>query len=292
MRMPALHLLIAFEAVARQGSVSKAANELHLTPSAISHRIAKLEAQLGTSLFLRTSHGIGLTQKGRRYNEALSETLGRLSEISECLNPPDTDDPVRIHTGPGFARLWLMPRLTLFREKHPKIKVELSSSFDPVDFRNDSVDLWVQRGKPAKGDFVVENFFTEQFVPLASPAFLKSNPLKSISDLANAPLIYCSRATPAWPDWFATNGCGKLKLDWDLAFTHAGHSLQAAVQGLGVVLESLELSEPFLKNKRLVRALPKLPAMQGPGQHLIYPEKYLDRPHVAEFRSWLLACLS
>jgi len=291
MRVPALHLLTAFEAVARLESVSLAAKSLHLTTSAISHRLAKLEDALGVQLFVRARDGMRLTLDGQKYNAGLKNILNQFEDLSRCFDAPAEQSVVRVHAGPGFAQFWLMPRLANFRAAHPHIRIELSSSFKPVDFRKHPVDLWVQRGAPASGSFVVENFIKEQFLPLASPHYILKQQIRVFSDLRNASLIYCTRNAPAWPDWFAAKGLAPVKLDWSLALSHADHAMQAAAQGLGVVLESLELSKAFRKDKRLVPVFAKDDLLEGPSHNLVYPKGRLNSPAVASFRSWLYSFL-
>lgn len=291
MRVPALHLLTAFEAVARLESASLAAKSLHLTTSAISHRLSKLEDELKVHLFVRTRDGMKLTPQGQKYNAGLKSILCQFEELSKCLEPSCDQSVVRVHAAPGFAQFWLMPRLADFKRAHPEIRIELTSSFSAVDFRKDSVDLWVQRGAPVSGNFVVENFFKEHFLPLASSAYIRKRQIRAFSDLQDSPLIYCTRNTPAWPDWFKTKDLAPVKLDWSLALSHADHAMQAAAQGLGVVLESMELSEGFRKDKRLVPVFAKNDVIEGPGHNLVYPQERLSSPAVASFRSWLFSYL-
>lgn len=291
MRVPALHLLTAFEAVARLESVSLAAKSLHLTTSAISHRLAKLEDSLGVRLFVRTREGMQLTSDGQKYNAGLKNVLNQFEDLSKCLDTRAEQSVVRVHAGPGFAQFWLMPRLANFRSAHPEIRIELSSSFKPVDFRKDPVDLWVQRGAPLTGPFVVENFMKEHFLPLASSHYIRKQKIRVFSDIHHASLIYCMRNTPAWPDWFKAKGLARIKLDWSLALSHADYAMQASAQGLGVVLESLELSEAFRRNKRLVPVFAKDDLLEGPGHNLVYPQEHLNSPAVASFRAWLYSFL-
>ncbi len=289
MRLPGLHLLSAFDAVARQGSISKAAKELHITAPAVSHRIAKLEEFVGTPLLRRVGNCIFLTLEGEKYSVVVKRTLVNFEELSTCFSKDVRRKVLRIHTGPGFARFWLIPRLGLFRERFPSIDIDLSSSFDPVDFDRDPVDLWIRRGDFSTSDFFVENFFSELFVPLASPEYLRNHPINSFEDLQTAPLIFCSRNRPAWPDWFKAKGLGDPQLNWTLALSHAGYGLEAATQGLGVFLESLELAEIFLRDKRLVQVFPENASIPGPGHHIICPPHHLERPTVRSFKEWLLS---
>lgn len=289
MRLPGLHLLSAFDAVARHGSISKAAKDLHITAPAVSHRIAKLEETVGTSLLRRVGNNICLTHEGEKYSVIVKRALVSFEELSAYFSKDIRRSVIRIHAGPGFARFWLIPRLGFFRERFPSIDIDVSSSFDAVDFDRDPVDLWIRRGDFTNSDFVVENFFPEFFVPLASPLYLRDHPINNLEDLQAAPLIFCTRNRPAWPDWFKANGLKDPQLSWSLALSDAGYGLEAAAQGLGVLLESLELADVLLRDKRLVQVFSENASIPGPGHHIICPPSHLERPAVRSFKEWLFS---
>lgn len=286
-RIPPFHLLVAFDAVSRLGSITKAAESLHLTASAVSHRLAKLEQILDVRLCERTRDGMRLTREGKTYSASLSGALEGMIELSKCLVSPGNNNSLSIQAGPGFSRLWLMPRLADLQKACPDISLEINASFETVDFDAESVDLWVNRNHVQSDSLWIEKIFDEQFVPLASPSYLKKNPIKEFSDLLDAPLIYCTRNQPNWTDWFNRFQLQAPQQDWSLAMNHAGNTMQAASQGLGVVLESLQLSETHRKSKRLVEVFPREAAIEGPGQYLICPPKHLEHPAVQCFLSWL-----
>lgn len=286
-RIPPFHLLVAFDAVSRLGSITKAAETLHLTASAVSHRLSKLEELLAVQLCERTRDGMRLTREGKTYSASLSGALEGMMELSKCLEPQGENNSLKIQAGPGFSRLWLMPRLADFKNACPDISLEINASFEPVDFDSESVDLWINRNAVQSDSLWVEKIFDEQFIPLASPTYLKKHPIKDFSDLVDAPLIYCTRNHPNWTDWFKRFNLEAPKQDWSIALNHAGHSTQAASQGLGVVLESIQLSETHRKSKRLVEVFSREAVVEGPGQYLVCPPKHLERSAVKCFVSWL-----
>lgn len=286
-RIPSLKLLIAFEAVARLKSMSKAAVELNVTVSAISHRLSNLEALVGNHLLLKAGKGTGLTAAGERYYGVLTRALHQMTDLTRCLSPDSEESVLRVRSGPGFAKLWLIPRLDSFQKQHPGIRLDITTSFEPVDFRKEDIDIWVRRGPYDPGGYVSESLYSEHFVPLVSPAYLKRYSIKDISDLAGASLIYCTRSAPSWIDWFRINGLASPDPDWSVALEHADYSLQSAAQGLGVVLESLEFSESFRRDGRLVEIFPDKAAIKEVGQSLFFPQDHLKRPVVEKFRAWI-----
>lgn len=286
-RLPALHLLVALEAIARHESVTQAAQELHLTASAVSHRLGNLQEFLGVRLFVKRHDGIALTPQGHRYSIAARDLLQQMDRLSTVLGECGGESLVKLRTSPGFAEFWLLPRLPDFRDAYPGIHIEVESSFEPVDFRTQAIDLWVSRARPSDSALVTETLITEHFVPLASPAYLRRHALNCVSDLSTDEAIYCTRSSPNWTDWFKTYCDIAHNMDWALAFSHAAHALQAATQGLGVVLESREIAEPFLRDSRLSLVFEHSASIIGPGHAMVYPEQHLNRPAVAAFTAWL-----
>lgn len=287
-RIPPLHLLVALEAIARHESVTKAAKELHLTTSAISHRLSSLQELLGVRLLIKRHDGVSLTPEGRSYSNAVCDLLQRVANLSNVFDDAVGSSVLRIRTGPSFAEIWLVPRLAEFRRLHPAIHVKLEASMTAVDFRRDALDLWVCRGRPSEGELVAESIIPEHFIPLASPAYLARHAITEHADLSVNDAIYCSRCSPNWSDWFRRYRGIRHDMDWSLAFSHASHALQAASQGLGVVFESREIAQPFMSNRRLAPVFTNDAGIDGPGYALLYPARHLDRPAVAAFRSWLL----
>lgn len=286
-RIPPLHLLVAFEAVSRLGSVTKAAEALSLTASAVSHRISKLEEMLNIELCERTRDGMRLTRPGETYANALRGVLEQMIGLSDCLSPEVEDYGLCIHTEPGFGRLWLLPRLAEFKRFCPDVHLEISAAYEPGGFFNDPADLWIYRNHVESDSLWAQRLFVEQFVPLASPDFLKKHPIKDFSGLLEVPLIYCRRNSPNWEDWFKKFGLRAPHLDWDLAVSNPGYAVQTASHGLGVVLESLQLSERYRNDGRLVEVFSQDAAIAGPGHFFVCPHSHLERSAVQCFLAWL-----
>jgi LysR family glycine cleavage system transcriptional activator len=141
MNLPALKGILAFEAVARLGSINKAADELNVTASAVSHQITNLEGLIGRKLFERTSRGLLLTPVGERYRMDIAGALGLIASAAQNARSSEGNEVLRVHCAPSFASLWLMPRLPAFLAAHPDLQIRLSAAFSDTDFSRGEVDL-------------------------------------------------------------------------------------------------------------------------------------------------------
>lgn len=146
--IPAIKTLQAFEQTARLGNVAKAAEILNLTPSAVSHQIAKLEEMIGQSLFIRGARGVTLTPSGERYYHDVTTILHNLMLATEQASDKSPKDSLYIHSSPSFGLLWLLPRLESFKEKFPMIQVNLSCSYENLHFTRDKIDIDIRHGIP------------------------------------------------------------------------------------------------------------------------------------------------
>ena len=172
--LPPVANLLAFEAVARRRSFALAAAELHLTASAVSHQIARLESDLGARLFERSAHGVRLSASGDRYLHRVAGALEAISAATEDLRQ-GLGNSLYVHCAPSLASLWLMPRLRRFAETHPEIALNLSAAHTHSDFALGQADLDIRYGVPQWDDLVVEPLFEESVLPLASPAFIREH---------------------------------------------------------------------------------------------------------------------
>src|SRR5262245_875668 len=189
MHLPPLKGIVAFEVVARLGSINKAADELNLTASAVSHQIANLEGFVGRKLFERTSRGLMLTPIGERYRRDLSGALALIASAAQNARTSEGIEVLRVHVSPSFASLWLMPRLPAFLAAHPDLRIQLSASHSESDFSRGEVDLDIRYGTVRGRDLHVETIFAEEVLPLASPALLKQVTIREPSDLIGQALI-------------------------------------------------------------------------------------------------------
>ena len=284
--LPAVANLLAFEAVARRRSFAFAATELHLTASAISHQIARLEADLGVRLFERSAHGVRLSPAGERYLERVSGALSAISSATEDVRK-GVGNSLYVHSAPSIASLWLMPRLRGFAQAHPDIALNLSAAHTPSDFALGQADLDIRYGVPQWGDLVVEPLFTERVVPLASPAFIREHRLKRIEQLFDVPLIQSNVSVVQWSDWLSEFADKRSPDRFALHFDRAQMSLDAATQGLGVALESAVNAGPHLSAGRLKAVFGLDKAIRVKAHFVVYPAKHAKRPPVEAFLSWV-----
>ena len=284
--LPPMTNLQAFEAVARRRSFALAAAELHLTASAISHQIARLEAHLAIKLFERSAHGVRLSPAGEQY---LSRVAGALSAISAATDDmrQGVSDSLYVHCSPSLATLWLMPRLHLFAQAHPGISLNLSAAHTHSDFGLGQVDLDIRYGVPQWPHVVVEPLFEERIVPLASAAFIRKHRLKRLEQLLQVPLIQSNVSVVQWSDWFAAFSNKRAPDRFTLCFDRAHMSFDAAAQGLGVALESTTTGSKHLAEGKLRPVLGMDKAIRVKAHFAVYPARHARRPPVEAFLSWL-----
>lgn len=284
--LPPMPNLLAFEAVARRRSFAFAAAELHLTASAISHQVARLEADVGVRLFERSAHGVRLSDAGERYLERVSGALAAISAATEDLRK-GVGNSLYVHSAPSIASLWLMPRLRRFAQAHPDIALNLSAAHTPSDFALGQADLDIRYGVPQWGDLVVEPLFEELIVPLASPAFIREHRLKRIDQLFEVPLIQSNVSVVQWSDWLRKFADKRAPEQFALRFDRAQMSLDAAMQGLGVALESAVNAGPHLATGKLKPVFGMDKAIRVKAHFMVYPAKHGKRPAVEAFLSWI-----
>lgn len=284
--IPPIPNLLAFEAVARRRSFAMAAAELHLTASAISHQVARLEADLGVRLFERSAHGVRLSLAGERYLERVGGALAAMTAATEDLRQ-GVGNSLYVHSAPSLASLWLMPRLKSFYEAHPEISLNLSAAHTHSDFALGQADIDIRYGVPQWGDLVVEPLFEERIVPLASPAFVREYRLKRIEQLMDVPLIQSNVSVVQWPDWFAAFSDLRAPDRYSVRFDRAQMSLDAATQGLGVALESATNAEGHLRAGALKAVFGLEKAVRVKAHFVVYPARHARRPAVEAFLAWI-----
>lgn len=284
--IPPLTSLQAFEAIARRKSFSLAAAELHLTPSAVSHQVARLESLLGMRLFERSTRGVELTPAGRSYLQRVASALGAINSATDDLRH-GVQDTLYVHCSPSIASLWLMPRITRFTQQHPGISLVLSASHIHSDFQLGQMDVDIRYGIANWPDLQSELVFPERVMPLASPAFIQRHQIKSPSDLLQIPLIQSSVSVAQWPDWFDRYGRKQRPERFALRFDRAMMSLDAAVQGMGVALESSTIAGEHIAANRLKPVFDAKMSIEVKAHFVVYPARHASRPEVQSFLEWI-----
>lgn len=284
--LPPIANLQAFEAVARRKSFALASEELHLTASAISHQISRLETHLNVRLFERSAHGVRLSPAGEHYLLHVRAALTAITSATEDLRQ-GIRNSLYVHSAPSIASLWLMPRLHRFAKAYPDISLNLSAAHTPSDFALGQADIDIRYGIPQWGDLVVEPLFEESIVPLASPAFIKQHKLKRIAQLLEVPLIQSNVSVVQWTDWFRLYSDVRAPDRFPVRFDRAQMSLDAATQGLGVALESSVNAGGHLSEGKLIAPFGINKAVRVKAHFAVYPERHSKRPAVEAFLSWL-----
>jgi LysR family transcriptional regulator, glycine cleavage system transcriptional activator len=293
--LPPLNALRAFEAAARLSSFAKAADELAVTPAALSHQMKSLEDHLGVALFHRRARGIMLTDAGRQLYPGVHGAFEGLRSAVARLTARDTGRVLVISAGPGFTAKWLAPRLYRFVEAHPEIDARVSASAVPVDFEADDIDIAIRVSLGDHPGLHVERLMEERMLPLCSPRLLEGpNALTSPEGLAHTTLIHVDLPPPfpqgaTWAHWAEQAGITTLDTERGLRFNVVDHALDAAIAGAGVVLGHKVIASYDIAARRLVCPFgPELP-MFGRHYHLLCANGAQSRPKIRAFRDWLLA---
>jgi DNA-binding transcriptional LysR family regulator len=284
--LPPLPNLQAFEAVARRRSFALAASELHLTPSAISHQVARLESHLGVRLFERSAHAVRLSAAGESYLSRVAGALGAITAATDDLRR-GVSNTLYVHCTPSLASLWLMPRLREFAVANPQIELNLSASPTHSDFALGQVDLDIRYGMPHWQDLVIEPLFQEMILPLASPAFIRERRLRRIDQLLDVPLIRSTVSVVQWSDWFHRFSDKPAPERFGVRFDRAQMALDSATQGLGVALESATMANQHLADGRLRPVFGTDKSIKVKAHFAVYPSRHARRHPVEAFLAWL-----
>ena len=286
--LPQLSALLSFETVARRLSFARAADELNLTPSAVSHQIANLEQFLGVLLFERTSRGIVLSDAGEAYLKRVAGAIGAIGSATNDVRK-GVRNTLHVHSSPSFASLWLMPRLSGFARTYPDVAFSLSASPSHSDFALGQVDIDIRYGIPDWPNLVVEPVFEERILPLASPDLLARQTINVPADMLDSPLIQSTVSVVQWPAWFASQGLIGTPERFAFRFDRANLSLEAAVQGLGIALESERIAAPYIASGRLRPIFHPAWSLPVRAHFIVYPERHASRAEVGQFLAWFRA---
>lgn len=283
-----LPALAAFEAAARHQNFAHAAEELHLTASAVSHHVRRLEARLGVPLFQRHARGVALTAEGRQLADTAGSALADMEDVLRGLRAArDAGPVVRIATLHSWSCGWLLPRLPAFAAGHPDIALSIETGFALARFDDSGPDLGIRHGAGQWPGLTAQPLMQEDLFPVASPAMRGVDRLRRAADIAKLPLI-ADTARQGWHDWFRAAGVRGASVVERYRFSDSNAALTAAALGLGVALARERIVAPFLEDGSLV-TLPG-PRLRGRWSYwLIRPSHRRLRPPAQAFADWLLA---
>lgn len=298
-----LNALNAFEVAARHQSFSKAAEELHVTPAAVSQQIRMLEELMGVQLFHRLNRGLALTDAGKSGLAKLQDGFRNVSEAVHQIRSEPASTRLDVWMAPSFASKWLMPRLSRFTEHHPEIDLRISASADLVDtdssapslseeiLRQHQVDMAIRFGKGQYPGCDVERLVRVNALPMCAPALLRdeSRPLRTPQDLSNHILLHDEtpyEGRPDWQSWLTAVGANSVDGARGLRFNRVSLALAAAVEGQGVVLSLEQLAMNDLDKGKLVIAFDHRVELQQ-AYHVITLKDVSTDDRVSAFKCWL-----
>ena len=297
-KLPPLRALQAFEAAARHLSFAAAADELGVTPTAISHQIRQLEESCGVALFRRRPRPLLLTSAGARLYPALRDGFDALAQATALLIEPGVEAALRITSPSAFASKWLVPKLSKWREQNPTIPLEIIGTDAVLDVRAGAADVAIRFARKSPPDVVAHEVFRDAYIPVCSPQLLERlGPIARAADLLRFPLIHYDWMNrdpdaPTWRRWLAL--ARSIDPDfkppekvWDLSFSEDLHAIDAVVDGQGVAICSDVVVSNELKNGTLVQAYPL--ALPGYGIYLVSMPHHSRGADIAAFSTWMKA---
>lgn len=291
-RLPPFAAVKAFEAAARYCNFQQAAEELRISPSAVSHQIKALEDFVGMALFFRNNNRLTLTAEGAAYRGDLEKALDMIEASTGAIMRPRGHAELTISLVAPLAELWLIPRLGAFHKAHPHVSVRLASRTSKChEATPDGVDLAIQYTNASE---LRENarsafLFAETIVPVCSPDYLAANgPIRSAAGLIEQTLIYCNWERDEWPAWVGDAGMSLRNVRSWLELDTRAQALQAAKEGLGIAMGRHPYIDDALATGQLVAPL-DLPVSTGLAYFLVASERSEGFEGVRQFREWLLS---
>lgn len=290
--MPALDLLVGFEAAARHLSFTKAGEELYLTQSAVSRQIKELEDQLGVPLFQRRHRALSLTEAGQQFHAVAAQVITTMRAATERLRAQaGKRHPLAVTTTASFAALWLIPRLAGFTRKHPHVDVRITAETRVQDLQRDGLDLAIRHGPASLAGPNAIRLFGERVFPVCSPRLLKKAPLRKPEDLKNHVLLEYHDPEVRhpwlhWNTWLEVARVADLRPAGRLSFSGYEQIIPAAVAGHGVALGRSPLVKDLIDSRELVAPF-KDKADPARAYFVIVARQAAQRPEATEFVEWL-----
>jgi DNA-binding transcriptional LysR family regulator len=292
-RDPTLNGMLYFEAVARHGGVTKAAEELGVSASAVSQQIKLLEQQLGVRLFFREKRQFRMTADGERLFHGTSAAFRMIRDARQLVARQRERRQLILRVSPSFGVRWLGPRLARFIQQHPSWDLHVDATPDPTDFDREAVDLDVRYGAGDWAGLYVEDILEDYVLPLCSPAYL-AHLREGLPDsaapadlIAGARLIDSVKTLYRWESWLEREGIVRAVDDARLRFDRSSMALQLATRGVGIVLESITLAREELAHGTLVPVSSTFDVMRFPAYWIMGPSRNQSRRIVQLFRAWL-----
>jgi LysR family glycine cleavage system transcriptional activator len=281
-----LRAIAVFDVVARCCSLTKAAAELYVTPSAVSQQIHALELHLGTTLLKKAGRGVVLTEAGERYFEMIAEDVQRITEATQRIRGFRSRAALTVRTTPTLGSKWLLPRLQRFLDANPDVELRLNATTEPTDFSREDVDVEIRHGEGQWPGVFVEGLAEETYVPVCAPSYAQANSMEAV-ELQQHRLIHSVKAQLQWAQWFTSAGVAP-SAEWSrLLFDRSHMAIDAATDGLGVALESNLMMWRELRHGTLVCPVRNPPRFTLTTQWVVCPFDHLRKAKVQLFLEWI-----
>ncbi len=291
--LPPLNSLRAFEAVGRYLSFSKAADELNVTPGAISQQVRGLEDFLEIKLFKRRNRSIVLTDSGQIFLPLLSDGFAGISAAVDSVRRSQGDEPLTISAAPSFTAKWLIPRLCKFQALHPEIDVRIDASSRLVDFAREDIDVGIRFGTGEVEGLDSIYLFSYDLIPVCSPDLMhEGKAVHDLSDIRHHTLLHSQDTDfdpsfPDWAMWLATAGVDDVDASRGMFFSQGEMVIEAAIEGQGIALGASVMVAGAIESGRLVQPFEtRLPVRLS--FHLITTRQKWGNPKISAFRQWIL----
>jgi LysR family glycine cleavage system transcriptional activator len=275
-----------FHAAARVGSISRAAQDLGVTPSAVSQQIGSLETQLGISLMVKAGRRVVLTEAGERYFAMITDEIERISDATDRIRGFRSPTALDVRVTPSVATKWLLPRLGKFLAAHRDLEIHIDATNEPSNFSREDVDLEIRHGEGRWPGVFVEGLAEERFMPVCAPSLCPAGSVEA-ADLPNYRLIHSVKSQLTWNSWFTTTGVTP-NVRWQrVLFDRAHMAIDAAVDGMGIALESTLLMSRELDEGKLVCPVQQPPRIALTTLWIVCPHGHLRQRKVRAFLDWL-----
>lgn len=291
-RLPSLNALRAFWAAARHGSFVAAAEELHVTASAVSLQVRQLEDEMGQKLFERTPRGLSLTNDGAAILPGVSDAFARLQETLIDDHATGDQQILTLSVAPSFATKWLLPRLDSFCTQNPDFDVRVMATHELTDFTKENIDLAIRYGRGGYTGVASELLMRESVFPVCAPRLLENHADADLRHLLRSlPLLHDDspdqdETCPDWKSWLKAAGIEDVDAQRGSRFNQSIFVLEAAANGLGVALAKSSLVQQDFANRRLIRLSHDDVPIEF-AYFLVYPPERSKRPAIAAFRKWI-----
>jgi LysR family glycine cleavage system transcriptional activator len=285
--IPPFAALRAFDALARRGSLRAAGEELSVSASAVSHQLNALEDHLGARLLFKSGNRLKFTETGKRLADELREGLNLLEQASLRASARPERSRISICLFQSLAELWLVPLLGAFNRQEPDVVVSVITEPEVIELSGTDIDLAIQYGDKAHPNHQLMELFPETIEPLACKDYLvAAGHIEQPGDILRHRLIFCTCAPDEWQIWSAQKGVPLAKVQRWLEVDTRAAALQAAEQGLGLVMGRRPFSDLAVARRRLIQLFDE-PVSTGVNYFIIVPKRSWSSPHVRHFCSWL-----